>query len=488
MEAENARRRIGGLTVLLAVGLIGLGGRSVSALICDSPDKLCVGDPCEIRSATLADPCEVDFGDRHVVVAGTLRTEDGGKIAFSARSFDVRRAIVARPAQAATSLGGTIELRATDDINIRWRLDVSGQKGAGSILLDAGDNIEIRAPLRASATGTGTIFDGGTIDIHATGLVSTVGRARIQARSGVNRRGGLVTISGDEGVRLSGVVDARGGEGGSIRIDSSAGDVVIMQKLDASGRSKRGGVVLLSAARVLRTDRRIDANGATVGGFVALSGQDTLSLDLIRARSGLRDAQGGTVWLFGQDSLFVRDTIFVDGAEGGHVALGGGSLEARGRIVATGKVGSGGGVAISAGDTIVDASISTGGRTDGGEITIDVGSLRVDRRTSLLAQGMSGGSIAVNADDAVFESRVDVRADGEDGSGTIRIETEGDLLMRSDFRVRGGGTIVAKSRNGSLTADGDFQTDGLGCIAIDAGGTIEISDAEFDAPVFTSCP
>lgn len=476
--------------ILLTCVVFAAGSERARAQGCEDPDDLCIGNPCEITTSFVPSPCEVDFGDRHLVIRRTLRTVDGGKISFSARSIDVRRAIVARPAQAATSRGGIVELRADDDIRVHWRIDVSGQKGAGRILLEAGDDIEILAPLRASGSGRASAIDGGVIEIRAGGLVSTQGRARIQARAGVNRTGGTIDIAGADGVRVRGVLDARGGSGGNIYLDSARGDIVAAQRLDVTGRSMGGGAVVMTARRVVRAEKRVDANGATGGGFIVLVGNVVQTEDAVRARASLRDARGGTIWMQGSGSLVVRHAVFADGAEGGWVALESPlSLQTHGRIMTTGRNGAGGRIDVTGGGlTRFHATLSSGGRTHGGSINVDAGSLTVGRRAELLAQGIQGGLITVNADSAVFESRADVRADGEDNNGTISIETEGNLVLRSDFRVRGGGTIVARSRNGNLVAAGEFETDGGGCIAIDAGGTVDISDAEFDAPLMTSCP
>jgi hypothetical protein len=47
---------------------------------CDTPDDLCVGDPCTIGTVIVAASCTLDFGARTVVVAGRLRMPADGQL------------------------------------------------------------------------------------------------------------------------------------------------------------------------------------------------------------------------------------------------------------------------------------------------------------------------------------------------------------------------------------------------------------------------
>ncbi len=475
----------------LAIGFTSIVAGPVGAVVCDNPDKLCKGDPCEIASTFLSSPCVVDFGERQVVVNGALHTSDNGLISISGGSIVVRKPIIGRRAQASTAFGGRVELHALGDIEVLWRIDVSGRFKAGSILLDAGGDVELKAPLRASASGIASDAVGGLIEIRAGGRVTSVNRARLKVRGARHTVGGRIDVAGGSGVSLKGRLDAVGGSGGRILLSSSGGDVVTTQRLDANGRSGAGGIVVLaSAAATTLNTRRIDANGKTRGGLIALTGVLAQTGDVVRARGTGPGGMGGTVLLFGRSTVVVGNTVLVDGRAGGLVSVySGSSLQASGAILATGKTAAGGDVALaSGGQMTLQSTVSSGGRDDGGAITVDAGSLRIDRRSRLLAQGSDGGMISIAAIDARVESGADVRADGEVGSGSIRIDTDGNLVLGGEFRASGGGTIEARARDGSIVADGNFRTSASGCIAIDAGGAVDVSGASFDVAVQATCP
>ncbi len=460
------------------------------AILCDNPDKLCKGDPCEIGANLVTSPCVVDFGDRAVVVNGTLRTSNNGLISLSGKSIEVRRPIIGRVARVSTAFGARVELHATDDIEVKWRIDVSGRFKAGSILLDAGGDVVLKAPLRASTTSSGSDAVGGMIEVRAGGRVTSQNRARLKARGGRFTAGGRVEIAGAAGVTLRGKVDSVGGSGGTILISSEAGDVVTAHRLEAKGRNGRGGVVVLSSPlAVALNTRRIDANGRDAGGLIVITGLVAQTGDILRARGIGVGGVGGTILLFGAANAIIGNTILADGRKGGTVSVfAGTSVQSLGAVLATGKSGDGGSIDFVSNDRMtLQSTISTSGRGNGGSIRLAAGSLKVDRRGRLLAQGSAGGMVAITATSARVEAGADIHADGEIASGSIRIDTGGDLVLRGEFQARGGGTIEARAGGGSIVADGDFDTGAKGCIAIDAGGSIDISDASFDVAVQDSC-
>ncbi len=471
------------LALLVSV-LGGLQAGTASAVVCRSADVLCTGDPCTIRRTFLHTPCEVDFGNRKVIITGTLTTQGGGKISLSARSIEVRGPIIARKRQAAVSVGGRIELHATEDIDVRWRLDASGKLGAGSILLDAGGDVRILARLRAIASGTSTLSNGGAIDIRAGGRIFTESRARIRAIGGLHTTGGRISLDGARGVSVNGRLDVRGGNGGLVELASDTGDVITGHKIDAKGRDGTGGVVLLqSNGGNIFTAKRIDANGKHAGGIVGMVGKTVHTADVVRARGLSRNSTGGTVALLAQDTVTVADTVLSDGENGGWIALqSDGSIRARARLMASGQKGEGGYIALtSGGNTNLSSTLSTGGGSTGGLIGIRAGNLAVGKRADILAHGSTGGGIHVTAGRATVAQGAVVRADG---GGEIHIRATGDLALHGDFRVRRGGSIEASTDSGDIAAGGDFEA---GCIGIAAGGSVDLDAASFDGELSMSC-
>src|SRR6187549_1601191 len=116
--------RAGMLLVALAVSLA---SSPAHAIKCTKPDDLCIGDPCVIRQIDVASPCTLDFGDRTLVIRGTLTVPNGGTLELKAREIDVRRAIVARHATPHAGVAGNVSLTAIDDITVGWRIDASGR-------------------------------------------------------------------------------------------------------------------------------------------------------------------------------------------------------------------------------------------------------------------------------------------------------------------------------------------------------------------------
>src|SRR5262245_11562212 len=63
---------------------------------CADPGHLGRGNPGVVGALDVISPCVVDFGDRALVIRGTLRAPSGGVLSLKAGSIDVRHPIVGR--------------------------------------------------------------------------------------------------------------------------------------------------------------------------------------------------------------------------------------------------------------------------------------------------------------------------------------------------------------------------------------------------------
>jgi hypothetical protein len=150
-------------------------------------DELCTGDPCVISGThTLEfnlDPVIVEFGNRAVVLAGTLDVGEND-VLLSARTFEISGAVSGAPGLNA---------------------------GTGSLELVA-DNIEFVAGSTISLRGTNT-SSGGFLDVFA--FDSVTGTITADTSGGL---GGGVSVTAVNGIELTGSVLV--GDFGSARFDA----------------------------------------------------------------------------------------------------------------------------------------------------------------------------------------------------------------------------------------------------------------------------
>src|SRR6185369_14284264 len=115
-------------------------------------------DTCTIHDVPL--DCELDVGDRAVVIDAGQFNAGGKTITIRAGSIRVAAALQATSGPQA---GGMIELTARRDLVVEAPVVASGNS-AGRIRLGAGGAIAIRASGTLVARATRTVADGGTID------------------------------------------------------------------------------------------------------------------------------------------------------------------------------------------------------------------------------------------------------------------------------------------------------------------------------------
>jgi hypothetical protein len=463
---------------------------------CANPDDLCRGNPCVTGQLEVVSPCVVDFGDRALVIHGTLKIPNDGVLSLKAGSIEVRRAIVGRHVRRVESSAADITLTATRDLSVRWRVDASGRTKPGRITLVAGGNVNLLAPVRAATNGPEPTAPGGSVIVDAGGFINTVKRARIRVR-GAGTPGGEVVLHGRRGVRLQNRIAAGGSSGGRLAINADSGDITLGEGIDISGASADGGsaTLIAPAGQLLLLDR-IDADGFERGGALTLIASGPITaFGALRAGSSVLGGQGGLVVVASDGDVALSDVVRAGGFSGGQVAVVSNSASARlsAPVVASGgHAGAGGNVAVAAGkDAVIGNQVDADGGPVGGTISVHAADLiTLTAQGSLLARGDSGGAVGLDAAMVSVASGARVLVDGDTPGGTITLAAnDGDLILDGDFRARGrtGGRIEGTA-SGAVVAGGDFAARGDGCISLSAGSVLDISGGTFDVPLSDSCP
>lgn len=465
--------------------------RAGAIVSCADPDNLCRGQLCVTPPMEVEKDCVVDFGDRVLVIGGTLKVPNGGRLVLKAGVIDVRRAIIGRHAKPFEGSGASIELVSKGSLTVGWRIDASGRTTPGSVTLIAGGNISLFAPVRAAANGPDPTAPGGKIRMQAGGVLQAVGRARIRAEGDIDTPGGEIQLTGARGVFLHNRIGADGASGGSVAIATRNGDVLVGDSLTATGDSGAGGTVSVTAVggRLTAIDY-VDTDGAADGGNIILvGGGDVITFGDLRARGP--GGSGGTIVLASNANVLNYEALYAGGRRGGQISLlsSFGMVRTQAPLLAAGAGNDGGSIGIIGSDGVVIGSmVNADGQLLGGEINVFGFAVELGTRGDLFARGATGGTVSLRGATVSVEMGARVLVDGDAPGGSIRLAaTEGDLTLSGSFRARGrnGGRIEADAA-GNLRADGAFES-GRGCIAL-SGASVDISGGTFDAPVVAECP
>lgn len=439
---------------------------------CSNSDNLCTGDPCTVDKVEVLSPCVVDFGARTLVIEGTIFVPNGGVLDWTADQIDLNGRIKAKHTKSTAGDGGHVSLIANGDLNCAGKIDVSGRFSPGSIALIAGNDLSVNKPLLGQSRGSGATAPGASVSVQAGGTLTGSKRAKIKVKGRRSTNGGQVELSGDAGVSWKGKIDVRGLNAGSVSATAIAGDVAMEGDVRADALEAAGGSVsFIAGGDVIVLD--VDVQGSTNGGSIVVSG-DTVS------NLGIADADGlvgGSIDVSATGAVFAGKLSARSKTAGSTVSVvGGGTVEVV-RVTARAGVGLPGAVSIAGKGGVTVGDIRADGRENGGQISIESG------------DPMNPGSGPALTIDGL------VTATGDDGMGG-RIDAfsfGGDavigLHISSKFLVAGpiGGTIEMVAL-GDLTATGQFTAQTGGCIALVAGGALDISGATFDLPPVVDCP
>jgi hypothetical protein len=432
---------------------------------CSDPDNLCTGDPCTIDEVGVLSPCVVDFGARDLVLSRTIKVPNDGVLSFTAENIEVNGKVVARHTAAAAGDGGDVSLIASNSIQLFKRIDVSGRATPGSVLLAAGGDVLLGAPIIASARGGSATAPGGTVTVVAQGSLTSSHRARIKVK-GKDTPGGSVSL-GAASVALDSGIDARGSVGGIALVAGSVGAVVLGDKIDVNGKSSVGGTITISGAADVTVDRLV-VNGRSTGGVIDISGGAVDVRGVMQASAFGPNSNGGLISIAGQTVSI--HTIRLRGRANGGVLTASssvGNVEASGSIDLLSTDGTGGDVSLLAAFGVTLGSrVRASGATAGGTIDIESTGAWVTAggHLDVSAESGAGGSVAITAfTDVILD-------DGAEASGTP------------------GGTIVAHAGH-DLLAIGAFEAQVGGCIALTADNLLwPLDDATFDPPLSLICP
>lgn len=372
---------------------------------CTSPDALCTGDPCVIPTVTVTSPCELDFGDRHLVVQGRLTVPAGGVLTLHAGSMLVSGGVEGRSGHA----GPRITLRSDGDMETRARIRSAGDVTPGSVVLEAGGTIALRGNVMAPTSGTAG-SPAGSVRIEAQGAIDC--RAcRTDVRGRPDTAAGEAILRGRLGVRmpLGSHWDAGGRVGGNFEISSAEGPVFVETDIRARATSGAGGTFLVAAPAV------------------------TLKRD-----------------------------IAMEGGTGGRVAVLGDDVTVGGVLSVVGKSGAAGTIAVG-GTTRVQllSSPRAQGRTAGGTITVTGATVTVKGKPTVRGQRGPAGAFRATATDGplVLDGTFDARQ-----GGTIAGSATGDLTARGRFYAAPGGCIGLDAGGTLATAGATFDVPlGAGC-------------------------
>jgi len=431
----NTRMRVAAAPIV-ALALSFGSSTAIAQVDCSNPDNLCTGDPCVTTLVDVISPCIADFSPRTLVIAGPLRLPNGGMLQLTAGNIEVSGII-----NGAGANGSQITLTSAGNINVHRLIDSSGRLTSGSVTLDAG-GVAVMNDRIVSRPKDGPA-DGGTITIHADGNLIAAAGSRFSVRATKSATGGQVQLSSDSDLAMEGLVDARGGTGGTFIAQNTTGTISINEGVRLSSKVGAGGnATLTSSGGAITTTRRIDTGGSTAGGTVTVQG-DSVTLDGpidVDARHGI----GGTADITAGAGITISRKIDGDGDSGGCV-----------RVVTT------------TGDLLLEDNLEVRGDSPSGP----------------------GGRVVLDSAGAVIADDGDIEVRGFSQGGSISLSGAA-LLLGGDFEARGvggpGGTIEG-SATADITANGDFDARDGGCIAFSAGGTATLS-GDFDPAPVGSCP
>ncbi|WP_149748238.1 leukotoxin LktA family filamentous adhesin, partial [Rhizobium sp. RU35A] len=270
-----------------------------------------------------------------VNVAGLVSAKSG--VTIAAQNVDISGTLTVEGAGAA-GISPQIVVQSVDDTVINGgRITADGSNGrkAGSVRVEAGNDVAVKAGSLISASGKGTASDGGSVVIFAENESQLAADASVLALGGeVSGNGGFIEFSGQNVVTLAGgTLNAAAffGAGGEVLIDpaqivisantclgcggaySSALSAGTKFSLQASQSVTLSENVFLSTRQVGgATDRNSHATAASTG----ISGAVELTAPTIDLKNGSAifaqgsgSYAGGDVTLSGQSISLTNATI-----------------------------------------------------------------------------------------------------------------------------------------------------------------------------------
>ena len=434
-------------------------------------DRCTIDQPIEIDSGT----CELNFGLRALTISNRVSLNGTSSLTVRARTITIETSGGATGfidgrgsgSTAPGNIGATVTLVATDDVAILGEgvaVNVSGDGGGGVMQIDAGTSIRLES--RLLSNGTRSFSGGGTINMSSNEHIDATPSSEIVARGGFDSAGGgEVDLFAKGNIRLNGLIDVSGADGGSI--DIVAGHELTVRELlsNATGDAGSGGCIGIEGGTRTTLTGRMQADG-TRGEFQT---GGCGGIICIEARFGdvTINPGGGSIEANGDRP---------DGGGGIVAAIAGGSFTALGPINLRGPIGEscGGDLCIEAAVDVVTSSgggIDVSGSDAGGEVDASAGrNLSIFGKIDASARdrGGSGGLILLDA--------------GGRGSRTGNLLIDNDLDATSagscspENGCGDGGSIDIAGNNVTVTRASSIETVGPfpGAILISSLGSVSL--------------
>jgi filamentous hemagglutinin family protein len=264
-----------------------------------------------------------------VINHGAIKTASGGMVYLVGQNIENHGVISTPQGQIILAAGRSIELVDAGTPEIRVQITASNNEALNlGELLATGGQIGMYAGLvrhgGTASANTAVVGENGKIVFKATkdvkldaGSVTTAsgptaGSIGVEAKTGTAivagtveanaaaDRGGSIDLSGQQGVTIDprGRISATGINGGTIALNSSAGEVRVSGELSASATGARGGSVVVTGATLasVAAGAKISVSGTKGGGSVSVSAGEDVRLDSER-RDGWNDCHSSRAGL-----------------------------------------------------------------------------------------------------------------------------------------------------------------------------------------------
>ncbi|WBI83324.1 MBG domain-containing protein [Pseudomonas aeruginosa] len=458
-------------------------------------------------SIAVTDPVTRKPQDAQALVSnGGAIQADGGSVLITAEQ-------ASRVVDNAVNLSGVILARGTEvregsvalvsksgDIQIAGKIDVSGPKNGGDVLV-SGQQVALASTASIDARGTaqgGSVRIGG--DFQGRGELPRAKNATLAKGASIDvsatgkGNGGLAVVWSDGNTRMDGRILARGGaQGGNGGLVETSGKVNLSiadsAYVSVAAPYGNGGTWLLDP-----TTLRIVASGGTsgsVGGANGASGDATVNASVVTGALA-----GGKVTLSASDRLSVEAPLITSNLGGASRGL---------ELIATGPAGAvdisapilfrNGSLAIRAGGNI---NFLSGGTPQTSGI-VDLGSGTLWMQTSTAGKiSQQAGTALIAANLAGRAGSIDL-ASWDNYAGNLALQTFNGTLKYRQSNATGvttSGTVFDPFINQSMTGTVQNIVSSVGTRILEANsvgttGNYTLTadgNSEFDRLVFTALP
>ncbi|MEM1170940.1 MAG: proprotein convertase P-domain-containing protein, partial [Cyanobacteria bacterium P01_H01_bin.35] len=318
-----------------------------------------------------------------------------------------------------------------------------------------GTQLLLRSPLVQSGGG-----NGGTINIEATHGDLSVGNIHSLSETA---NGGIVDLKANNNI-ITGLINSSSPQaiGGDINLNSISGNINTFS-LDASSVNEDGANVTITAQGGISTT---EINASVVegnGGNISLTTEGDISTESLNSSVAQGNGNGGNISLTTEGDIStesLNSSVAQGNGNGGNISLtteGDISTDRVDSSVIEGN-GNGGNIFLTAGGAINTGRINSSivaGNGNGGNIFLTAdGAISTDRVESNVEEGNGdGGNISLTAGGSISTDRVESNVSAEGNGGDITFTAGGNIS------TEGPNSSVGQNGNGgdiSLTAEGDL--------------------------------